>query len=219
MTPSTDSIMVRLIEATEARAAADVLGRGMRDNPLHVSAFGESLAFRESALAGVFRAFVAIEVATKGQVLGAFKDKTLVGVCGMMRPGCCQLLPSERMALLPKLLWNCGFRGTGRLLSQFGNWSKHDPHEPHWHLGPVGIERELQGQGIGSLLLREFCRLVDSEKMTAWLETDKEVNVSFYRKHGFEVVGEDIVNGVRNWFMARKARPLGTAQQSAAADG
>jgi GNAT superfamily N-acetyltransferase len=83
----------------------------------------------------------------------------------------------------------------------------------------VGIERELQGQGIGSLLLREFCRIVDSEEMTGWLETDKEVNISFYRKHGFEVVGEDIVNGVRNWFMERKTRTLGTAQQSAAANG
>lgn len=216
MKHTTDSITTRMIVAAETRVAADVMARGMRDNPLHVSAFGESPAFRESALAGVFRAFLSMEAARKGHVLGAFKDNILVGVCGMMRPGCCQLSLSERIALLPKLLWNCGFRGTGRLLSQFGNWSKHDPHEPHWHLGPIGIERELQGQGMGSLLLREFCRIVDSEKMTAWLETDKEVNVLFYRKHGFEVVAEDIVNGVRNWFMERKARTQEAAQPSPA---
>jgi ribosomal protein S18 acetylase RimI-like enzyme len=64
----------------------------------------------------------------------------------------------------------------------------------------------MQGQGIGSRLLREFCRIVDEEKTAAWLETDKEINVSFYQKHGFDVVAKDIVNGVPNWFMKRDAQ-------------
>lgn len=206
MTSTSEATEIRRISPSELRLAAAVLGRGMRDNPLHIAAFGGDSAFREKTLAGVFRAFLAMEVATKGLVVGAFKNGSLVGVCGMMRPGCCQLAPPEKIILLPKLLWNCGVRGTGKLLSQFGNWSTHDPAKPHWHLGPVGIERELQGQGIGSLLLREFSRIVDDEKATAWLETDKEVNVSFYRKHGFDVVAEDTVNGVPNWFMERRAK-------------
>jgi len=200
------AIEIRTIAHSEIDCAAAVLGRGMRDNPLHTAAFGGDPAFREKALAGVFRAFLAMEVATKGLVVGAFKNGSLVGVCGMMRPHCCQLAPPEKLALLPKLLWHCGVRGTGKLLSQFGHWSTHDPASPHWHLGPVGIERDLQGQGIGSLLIREFSRIVDAENLSAWLETDKDVNVSFYQKHGFEVVAEDAVNGVQNWFMERKAR-------------
>lgn len=206
MTNTTDAMEIRTITTSEVQLTAAVLGRGMRDNPLHITAFGGDPTFREKALAGVFRAFLAMEVATKGLMVGAFKNGFLVGVCGMMRPGCCQLAPPERIALLPKLLWNCGIGGTRKLLSQFGNWSKHDPDRPHWHLGPVGIETEMQGQGIGSLLLREFSRIVDGEKATAWLETDKEINVSFYRKHGFDVVAEDTVNGVPNWFMDRKAK-------------
>lgn len=203
---SGDAIEIRTIATSEVPLAAAVLGRGMRDNPLHVAALGGDPTVREKALAGVFRAFLAMEVATKGLVVGAFKNEALVGVCGMMRPGRCQLAPSERVALLPKLLWHCGLGGTGKLLSQFGNWSRHDLAGPHWHLGPVGIEREMQGQGIGSLLLREFSRIVDDEVAAAWLETDKEINVSFYRKHGFEVVVEDTVNGVPNWFMERRSK-------------
>jgi len=206
MTNTSTAIDVRTLAPSEARLAAAVLGRGMRDNPLHIAALGEDSAFRENALAGIFRAFLAMEVSKKGCVLAAFRQGTLVGVCGMMRPGCCQLAPPEKIALLPKLLWNCGARGTKKLLSQFGNWSTHDPAERHWHLGPVGIERELQGQGIGSLLLREFARAVDDDKATAWLETDKEVNVTFYRKHGFDVVAQDTVNGVPNWFMKREPK-------------
>lgn len=196
---------VQTLDGADVEAAAGVLGRGMRDNPLHVGALGESEARREQALTGVFRAFLALEVAQKGKVLGALRGDTLVGVCGMMRPGCCQLSPGEKIGLLPKLVAHCGLRGTGKLLGQFGNWAKHDMKEPHWHLGPVGIERELQGQGIGSLLMREFNALVDAEHCAAWLETDKEQNVEFYRKHGFEVSAEDEVNGVKNWFMARPA--------------
>jgi ribosomal protein S18 acetylase RimI-like enzyme len=206
MTNTSEATEIRTLAASDVGLAAAVLGRGMRDNPLHIAALGEDPAFREKALAGVFRAFLAMEVATKSLAVGAFKHGSLVGVCGMMRPGCCQLAPPEKTMLLPTLLWNCGVRGTGKLLSQFGNWSTHDPAKPHWHLGPVGIERELQGQGLGSLLLREFSRIVDDEKATAWLETDKEVNVPFYRKHGFDVVAEDTANGVPNWFMERKAK-------------
>ena len=206
MTNTGTAIEVRTLAQSEVRLAAAVLGRGMRDNPLHIAALGVDPAIREKALTGVFRAFLAMEATTKGRVIGAFKNGSLVGVCGMMRPGVCQLTPVEKVALLPKLLWNCGIGGTAKLLSQFGNWSKHDPAEPHWHLGPVGIERDLQGQGIGSLLLREFIRLVDDERAAAWLETDKDINVAFYRKHGFDVIAEDTVNGAPNWFMKRESK-------------
>lgn len=198
---------MRDLSPAEVPAAAAVLGRGMRDNPLHQRALGDDPAFRERALAGVFRAFLRMEVTRKGQVCGAFQDGRLVGVCGMMHPACCQLAPPEKLGLLPRLLMHCGPRGTGRLLAWFGAWSRRDLPEPHWHLGPVGIERELQGRGIGSLLLRHFCALVDAERQAAWLETDKEVNVPFYRKFGFEVVAEEPVLGVANWFMKRTTQP------------
>lgn len=204
---SAETMEIRSIRYSEVPVAAAVLGRGMRDNPLHVAALGSDPSMRERALTGVFRSFLAMEATKKGRVVGAFKDGVMVGVCGMMRPGSCQLAPPERVVLLPRLLWHCGFGGTGKLMSQFGHWSKLDLATPHWHLGPVGIERELQGQGVGSLLLREFSRLVDADAAEAWLETDKAVNVSFYRKHGFEVVAEEVVNGVPNWFMGRKAKP------------
>jgi ribosomal protein S18 acetylase RimI-like enzyme len=40
----------------------------------------------------------------------------------------------------------------------------------------------------------------------SYLETDKEINVRFYERFGFEVIGEEEVLGVRNWYMYRRAR-------------
>lgn len=84
-----------------------------------------------------------------------------------------------------------------------GTWSKHDPKERHWHLGPVAVDAHLQGMGIGSNLMRVFCAKMDAAGETAYLETDKDINVRFYEKFGFEVVGEEDVIGVPNWFMIR----------------
>lgn len=199
------SIQIRELLYPDVTNGSKVLGRGMRDNPLHLKAFGNNPSFREHALTGVFFAFLRMEV-KKGKVLGAFLNDRLVGVCGMLPPGYCQLTPSEKIKLLPTLLINCGFKGTVQMLKWFAEWTKKDYTKPHWHLGPVGVERELQGQGIGSLLLNSFCNYMDKEKSISYLETDKPENVKFYQKFGFEVLARAYVIGVPNWFMIRKPK-------------
>ena len=53
--------------------------------------------------------------------------------------------------------------------------------------------------------MRIFCAQMDAAGEDAYLETDKEINVRFYERFGFEVVGEQEVIGVPNWFMLRRA--------------
>ena len=57
---------------------------------------------------------------------------------------------------------------------------------------------------MGSLLMRVFARM-DAAGEVAYLETDKPENVRFYERFGFEVVGEEEVPGMSNWFMLRRA--------------
>jgi len=98
-----------------------------------------------------------------------------------------------------------GPRSAGRTMKWLGTWSKHDPEKRHWHLGPVAVDVHLQGRGIGSMLMRAFCERMDAAGEDAYLETDKPENVRFYERFGFEVVGEEEVIGVANWFMMRPA--------------
>jgi GNAT superfamily N-acetyltransferase len=64
------------------------------------------------------------------------------------------------------------------------------PHEPHWYLATLGTAVDHQGQGIGSALMAPVLEHCDREGLPAYLESSKERNVPFYRRHGFEVVKE-----------------------------
>ncbi len=83
------------------------------------------------------------------------------------------------------------------------------PHEPHWYLASLGTAPERQGQGIGSALLRPVLEHCDAEGLPCYLESSKERNVPFYRRHGFEVVTEVSLggDGPPIWTMWRAPRP------------
>jgi ribosomal protein S18 acetylase RimI-like enzyme len=40
-------------------------------------------------------------------------------------------------------------------------WTRKDPPNSHWHIGPIGVLPEYQGNGIGSRLLKESLQIVD----------------------------------------------------------
>ncbi len=205
------SVEIREVRPEELGRAADLVARGMRDNPLHVAAFGEDVARRERRLGAMMSAVLPM-VAAKGVLLGAYRGGTLVGVTGLVEPGLCQPSPSESLRLLPRIVTRVGPAGLLRMGTWLGTWSKHDLGEPHWHLGPVAVDRDVQRQGIGGTLLAAACARMDRQGSLLYLETDKTVNVEFYRKHGFETIGEDLVLGIPNWFMKRAARPVLTGR-------
>jgi ribosomal protein S18 acetylase RimI-like enzyme len=64
------------------------------------------------------------------------------------------------------------------------------PKEPHWYLATLGTEPARQSQGVGSALMAPVLARCDAEGMRAYLESSKERNIPFYRRHGFEVTGE-----------------------------
>ena len=47
-------------------------------------------------------------------------------------------------------------------------------------------------------MMQAFCARMDAAGEDAYLGTDKPINVRFYERFGFEVVGEEDVLGVPN---------------------
>jgi GNAT superfamily N-acetyltransferase len=141
----------------------------------------------------------------RGQILGAFRDTEMVGVCGVAPPGHCQATLLEKARIFPAVVIGNQARTVVRVLRWAGEWSRRDLSQAHWHLGPVAVEPALQGQGIGHALMAEFCSKMDNYAARSYLETDKNENVEFYRRFGFTIVAEGQVSTVRNWFMSRPA--------------
>ena len=203
---SLEGLEIGDLDAAQMGAAVGVIVRGMRDNPNIVAALGEDPTTREKRLRRLVGAMAAAEVPGRDRDILAARgpDGTILGVCGMMPPGRCQPGLGRQLRMLPTLL-ALGPRSAIRTMGWLGAWSKRDPEERHWHLGPVAVDVHLQGMGIGSRLMKVFCARMDAAGEDAYLETDKPVNVRFYERFGFEVTGEQEVLGVPNWFMTRRA--------------
>jgi predicted N-acetyltransferase YhbS len=85
-------------------------------------------------------------------------------------------------------------------------WARHDPTDQHWHLGPIGVLPSHQSSGIGSELMRRFCKEVDTCFAKAYLETDLDKNVCFYEKFGFKLVSETEIFHVKSRYMLRASK-------------
>jgi GNAT superfamily N-acetyltransferase len=100
-------------------------------------------------------------------------------------------------------------KGLGRFLRATNALGSNHPTEPHWYLEGLGTDPPWQRQGVGSALMTPVLQRCDREGVPAYLETQKDVNVAYYRHHGFDVVKEiDIPgDGPHLWLMWR--RPAG----------
>jgi ribosomal protein S18 acetylase RimI-like enzyme len=206
MNASGSGTTLRELLSAELSGAAQLLGRGMRDNPNNVRAFGPDAERRCRALTRFF-APVLRGARRRGSVLGAFRDDSLVGVSVAAPPGLCQPKAAEKLSVFPSVFFGNSIGVPLRVLRWIGEWSRRDPTEAHWHLGPVAVDAHLQRRGIGGTLMTDFCARMDRAGSLSYLETDKGENVSFYERFGFEVIAESEVLGVSNWFMSRTPRP------------
>ncbi|MGI8580149.1 MAG: GNAT family N-acetyltransferase [Solirubrobacteraceae bacterium] len=197
------SIEVRDLRPDETEAAAGVLARGMRDNPIHVAAYGKDPDRRLQCHTALMRA--QFKVFTEQQPICAVRDGVIVGVAGIAPAGTCQPNTMQRLRMFPTLL-GLGWRRAARVGRWLDTWTRYDPKETHVHVGPLGVDAHLQGQGIESLLLKEHCRRLDAAGHVGYLETDNPENVRLYKRFAYEVKDEERVIGVPNWFMRRPAR-------------
>ncbi|MFC3199319.1 GNAT family N-acetyltransferase [Parapedobacter deserti] len=72
----------------------------------------------------------------------------------------------------------------------FEQMQKFHPTEPHWYLPMIGVDPAYQGTGVGTALLTEALKAVDRDGLAAYLESSNPKNISLYKRHGFEVIGE-----------------------------
>lgn len=199
-----EHLSIRELTPPELNGAAHLVARAMQENPLNVAAFGANPTLRAARVQRMFSILLPM-IHRKGFVLGAVDGARLVAVAASMPSSQCQPAASEKLVIASRLLRAVGPVGLARMLRWTRAWAAHDEDLPHWHLGPVAVDARLQGGGIGSTLMSEYCRRLDRAAAIGYLETDKGLNTRFYTRFGFRTAGETSVLEVPNWFMRRAA--------------
>ncbi|AXG77931.1 GNAT family N-acetyltransferase [Streptomyces paludis] len=138
-------------------------------------------------------------------VLGAERKGRLVGVLNATEWPHCQMTTGEKLKMAPVMIRTIGFN-LPRAFKVMSSRAKHEPREPHWHIGPVAVHPEEQRHGVGTALLGAFLDEVDQQRAPVFLQTDVDRNVVLYERFGFKVVSQEEILGVNTRFMWREAR-------------
>jgi GNAT superfamily N-acetyltransferase len=192
----------------EIDEAVTVAARAMCTSPMAYAVLGEDHDRRYHHTRRLFSRLY--KLAVHQRPLVARLDGRVVASTNDLVEFACRARPIDVARSLPAhaLL---GPRAAVRTARWLNDWEHRDPDRPHAHYGPFGVEPELQGQGIGGLVLREYTRRLDDAGEDSYLETEKPENVALYQRFGFEIVDEAEFMGVPNWFMWREAGARGPA--------
>jgi ribosomal protein S18 acetylase RimI-like enzyme len=192
----------RLQEA-QIETAGLMLGRAFWDDPFSIYLLPDEEQ-RARALSFLFTA------ATRyGNLFGEVYATAppLDGAAVWIPPGSAGMSPERaraaKMDELAAVLGDAAMARFEALLGHMRDLHQRDVPPAHWYLMVLGVEPERQRQGIGSSLIRPVLARADAAGTPCYLETTRESNLAFYRKHGFEVVVEDVFDGLRYWTMRR----------------
>jgi ribosomal protein S18 acetylase RimI-like enzyme len=203
--PGSLAIELGPLRGDELPAAVDVVARAFRDNPLNravMPKLGPEERVRSNA-AGM-RAFLPVAW-RRGEVLAA-----RLGGAASRLAGVLIAVPAGRFPLPPpafgqrlRVLWRQGPAVAVRWGTVYTTLLRLHPPESHSYLATLGVAPEVQARGVGRRLLAAWLDGRERDGAPFYLETDRDENVAFYERAGFEVVGEVDLFGARVRTMLR----------------
>ena len=136
----------------------------------------------------------------------AWTTPDALGAALWFPPGTLEMTARERLAeqlsLVPE-----GVSCFRRAMRWEGLMVEHHPAEPHWYLQTLSVSPEAQRGGVGTALIRPGLDRADAEGMPCFLETQRESNIPYYRRFGFELTREvSLHDSPPVWLMWRPAR-------------
>jgi ribosomal protein S18 acetylase RimI-like enzyme len=193
---------VRPITSEDVAPLAGMLGRAFDDDPVFRAIVPDD-RHRRRALPELFRQWTILLHLPLG---GSYTTDDHAGAALWSPPGHWGIgwLMLARMG--PTMMRALGLRTAAALRVLHAIEAPH-PRTPHHYLRVLGCDPSRQGQGLGSKLLEPALAQCDARGEAAYLESSNERNLTFYRRHGFELRGEVVTHlGAKAWLMWRDPR-------------
>ena len=195
------------LQASHQQRADEVLAQAFFDDPLSVFLFPDE-AKRLDQLRWLYSGTVRYALLdgesyttpdVEGVALWLPPERPHPTQLGMVRVG---------MGLAPLKFGLGWLRRSLAAMNALDRCHKLDAPPRHWYLFLLGVDPPHQGQGLGGRLIAPVLARADADGVVCYLDTTKERNVSFYLKHGFEVVtaGQVPGSGPRFWTMTREPK-------------
>ena len=178
------SAVVRKAETTDVTPLSRALARAFYDDPV-MSYLLPNDAKREKRLNALFDIELRYVHLAHEEV---YTTSDLAGGALWGPPDNWRTPPASIVRALPRMFGALGTR-IPMAMRFITAVEKVHPRQPHWYLAVLGTQPESQGKGVGSALLQPVLQRCDREGLPAYLESSKEQNIPFYRRHGFEVTG------------------------------
>ena len=160
---------------------ADAIARGFMDNEIWVWMVPDERR-RARLLPRYYRVVIRRLFMPRG---GAWTTADAGGGALWAPPGRWPPTPREaiwdRLALFPDIRMRGARRG--RAIDEV--MGRHHPRDPHYYLQTLSIDPAHQRRGYGSALIAPMLERCDEEGASAYLETQRESNIPFYRRFGF----------------------------------
>jgi GNAT superfamily N-acetyltransferase len=176
----------RLAASADVPAIGDALALAFQDDPVMAWLFGDDQARTVRHL----RRYLTHETARHLKHPTVFTTDGHAGAALWDPPHQWKTRPRDILSVMPIMLPGLRHRVVRALRGLAQIEEAHDRHPEHYYLAVLGTRPDRQGQGVGSTLLRPILDRCDDEGIGAYLESSKESNIPFYRRHGFEVVEE-----------------------------
>ena len=180
-------IVIRRMTRAEMTAVCEVIGLAFVDNPSTLANVRGDRTRARRVMQD------AVRVAKFGRpwsyALVAVQGDAVVGALNAAEWPRCQMGMAEKIKTAPSMAWIMK-TALRRAFTMMSKREARDPHEPHWHIGPIGVRPEQQGLGIGKALLCAFLTTIDENGSSAFLETDVDRNVELYERFGFAVTSQ-----------------------------
>jgi len=167
--------------------AAVLAARGFHDDPFYVYLAPQPL-LRARGLAIFMRSHIAV-LGDAAVIMGARDGAgNLVGISVWQRPGTFPLpvwsQVREFAGSLRAMITRPSVLVTG--LRYVLALDKAHPRDEHWYLVLLVADPMVWRRGIGTALLEPTLASIDTEGLPCYLETQKEANLAYYRRFGFE---------------------------------
>jgi ribosomal protein S18 acetylase RimI-like enzyme len=179
---------VELLRPDQERAATLTLAEACANDPLL-----EIVAPDPARRLKVGAAFLAVPLAYGMRYGKVWSNDDASAVAVWLHPESGPMsMPRMLRAGMWRVPFQVGLGSTNRLFKAMAVTEPfhHQVEGPHWYLMTIGVRNARQGQGLGSQLVELGTSRADEAGVPCYLETATDSNIAFYRKRGFEVVGQ-----------------------------